>query len=106
MPMITSLSLFLTQLHKSIKNTCISSATQHSLNRLARQIPGSPALPSFPSFLASDLSTRAPDTLQKSISLGQSVQCIVALTHATYKPTKCERVVLARVPAILVNLCD
>src|ERR1700761_1040359 len=105
MPIITC-SFPVSQSLRYIKNTCYSSASQHSLSHLPMQVQSSPALSSFPSFLASDLSTRTPDALQKSVSLGQSVQCIVALAHATHKSTKRKRVVLAGVPAILIDLCN
>jgi hypothetical protein len=52
------------------------------------------------------LTASAPDILQQTISLRQSVQGIVALAHCSYKAAKGVDLALACVSAVLVNLAD
>jgi len=47
--------------------------------------------------------TPTPNTLQKPIPLGKSIQRIVTLSPTPYKPTQRVHLVLARVPALLVD---
>lgn len=52
------------------------------------------------------LSGCAPDLLQESVLLRQSVERIVALAHSPHETTESVCLVLAGVSAVLVNLCD
>lgn len=52
------------------------------------------------------LAACAPDVLQQTITLRQSVQGIVALAHGPYESAQGVDLVLARVSAVLINLAD
>ena len=49
------------------------------------------------------LDASAPNVLQQTIALCQSVQGIVALAHCSYEAAKCVNLALASVSAVLVN---
>ena len=52
------------------------------------------------------LAAAAPDVLQQTIALCQSVQGIIAFAHCSYEAAKCVHLVLAGVSSVLVNLSD
>jgi hypothetical protein len=49
---------------------------------------------------------RAPDVLEEAVALREAVQRVVALAHGADKAAQRVRLVLARVPAVLVDLAD
>lgn len=63
-------------------------------------------LTSNPQLLSSRLSACAPDVLQESIPLSQTVQAVITLTHSSYESRESIDLVFAGVSAVLVNLSD
>lgn len=52
------------------------------------------------------LGLTAPDVLQQTITLGQSVQRIITLSHSSDETAESINLVLAGSASILINLCD
>lgn len=63
-------------------------------------------LTSKPRFLPSRLSACAPDVLQESIPLSQTVQAVITLAHSSYESGESIDLVFTGVSAVLINLSD
>lgn len=66
-------------------------------------------LTSFPTpILNTNLSLRAarPDVLQQTITLGEAVESVVALTHGANEAAEGVNLVLASVTTVLIDLAD